>query len=571
MRTRSLLLLIGYLRGGQMFPTAVPIKGAPTARTLSFVLEELAAQERALFGSTSSPVDRPDVEGLPDRAAITSWSGAPVALETRVADVPDPGVLLCLLYDVPVQNAPLPVEVFAQTLRRYAMRNAGLKATFDEHMDEAGSFTPSWMSPAELRQKSEEAFDAAMAVARGSGFAHAVPLFEAVRGDSFPAAQVAIAVYEVRELGDAANALRRLSEVVRVAPRNVAARMQRAKLLMRDPSRLVEAASDFLAVLRELARQDTLQASAEVRDEATQGLWVLHREFADPPKLEAALALAAQDEERGFEALSRYVHTHPCAWDAQAHLGTLALARQRFDVATKLLGNVRWLFPDDPAPHFVYGQALASQGRMAAAVEALEHAAALSPGDADIAGWLAFARKRAKIERDAGVSSRLPSVRVARHVARTLLVLLGIVRAGRVVPAALQLPSLPGDMSLGVVLQEIAAREPHVLGELTLPPSRQQELPSVADRCALSDHAGLPLKETMRVSEVPDPGIVVAILYSPVRRDEAGRAMLDPPPAQCRATLFYAVEQDREIGAELDRHLASTEATLMSRLEGPLA
>ena len=43
---------------------------------------------------------------------------------------------------------------------------------------------------------------------------------------------------------------------------------------------------------------------------------------------------------RHVEAVSRYVHTHPCAWDAQVLLASMALGRQSFELTVKLLA---WL------------------------------------------------------------------------------------------------------------------------------------------------------------------------------------------------------------------------------------
>src|SRR5262249_42890277 len=153
--------------------------------------------------------------------------------------------------------------------------------------------------------------------------------------------------------------------------------------------------------------------------------------------LDAALALVKHDPDRGFDAVSRYVQTHPCSWDAQAHLASLALTRQKFDMTAKLLASVRWLFPGDANPHFVYGQALASKCKPEAALAALEHAAALAPNDADIAKWLRFANQKLASEQESGL--RTPTVDLAQHVARSLLVLLGMVRDGRVYPASLVL------------------------------------------------------------------------------------------------------------------------------------
>ena len=348
MGTRDLLLLIGFLRSGRMYPSAVALKTLPESRSLKIVHEGMADQERALFGKPNRAVDRDDIKR---RSAMTSWSGELLAVSSRIGEVPDPGVVLCLLYDGPAYEAPLPVDVFAQTLRRYALRDPALRVKFDEHVDAAGTYVPAWLSPEVRKQKSQDAFDAAMRVAREQGFAHAAPLFEGVRGDCFPAAQVAIAVYEMRELGDHESALRRLNEVVRVAPRNVAARMQRANLFATDSSRKVEAANDWLHVLRELVREaSTTEASHEVAAAAMEGLWGLHREYADPRELEAALDLVNQDVDRGFEALSRYVHTHPCAWDAQAHLASIALSRQKFELTSKLPRAGALALPRRPEP-----------------------------------------------------------------------------------------------------------------------------------------------------------------------------------------------------------------------------
>lgn len=400
-----------------MIPVITPLLGLDPSRSLRVAAEALAQQELTL-NARSGPADTTfDQDPIRLRSALTSWSGNELATGTRVGEVPDPGVLLGLVSEGPIASAPLPVDIAAQTLRRYTIRVPVLKDRFDDHVNRAGTFVPPWLRPDERRQKSQEAFDAAMKVAREQGFAAAAALFEGIRGDCFPEAQTAMAVFELRELGDSQGALRRLGEVLRAAPGNVAARILRAKTLAADPGRLVEAASDFLGVLRELARADrqgseaSIRPAREIRGEAIEGLWKLHGAFADPPALAAALALAERDPARGFEALWRYVHTHPCAWDAQAHLGTIALSARRFEVTTRMLGNVRWLFPEDPNPHFVYGQALASQGRARAAVPALELAARLSPGDADIARWLAFAREQAAAagEGEAGPPSGTPA------------------------------------------------------------------------------------------------------------------------------------------------------------------
>lgn len=561
MGTRDLLLLIGFLRHGKMFPTALSYKTVGVQRSLKIVHDGMEEQERALFGKPARPGDRDD---LRRRAALTTWSGEALAVGTRIGEIPDPGVVLCLLYDVPANEAPLPIAVFAQTLRRFALRDPQLRARFEQHVDESGTYVPAWLSPEVRRQKSQDAFEAAMKVAREHGFAHASPLFEGVRGESFAPAQVAIAVYELRELGDVDSARRRLNEVIRVAPRNVAARMQRARVLVADTGRQVEAASDYLAVLRELARPDTRDASREVRAAACDGLWALHGEFADAAELDAAVQLSRQDPERGFETLSRYVQTHPCSWDAQARLASLALSRQRFDLTVKLLNQVRWLFPDDPNPHFVYGQALASLGKHDAALAALSYASSLGPDDHEIGRWLAFVQR--KLANEQVGSSRAASVSVADHVARSLLLLLGIVREGRLHPSATVLHKLPGDVALTFVLQPVAAQEQRRFGADDSPRS-EGDLRGVSERCLIKDLAGETLSVDQTVGDVPDPGILVVLLYETVGRDAAGRPTFEPRPANCRETLLGMVRQDLDMASKLDRHLKSVDASIKARLD----
>ena len=563
-----------------MFPSGLARRGLGEDRSLATLFEPLAEHEAAVFGPPPRGIDPAE---LRRRTTLCDWSGEEIAPASRIGEVPDPGVVLCLVYDAKGAEATLPAPVFAQTLRRFALRDPALRARFEQHVAEAGTFVPPWLSPEVHRQKSQEAFDRAMKVAREQGFAVAAPLFEGVRGECFARAQLAIALYELRDLGDLEAALARLGEVVRVAPRDVAARMQRANILLRDPGRKVEASTDYLAVLRELARQDGEGASAAapgpesrvaprasngVRDAALEGLWALHAEFADPVQLEAAVALARQDAERGFEALSRYVHTHPCAWDAQTKLAALALTRQRFDLTIKLLSGVRWLFPDDPNPHFFYGQALAKKGSTEGALAALEHALRLSPGDADVRKWLTFVQKQ--LSEEQADDHTAESVAITHHLVRSLLLIVGFVRGGQVQPSAVALHRIPGDVSLALVVQALAAHEQRRFGPSSSAPpaaTSNTELQRVAERSALLDYAGERLTIDNTIGDVPDPGVIVALLYETAARDATGRLALSPPPAECRRILLEQAGRDGDIAAKLEKHLASPEARLLARLD----
>jgi tetratricopeptide (TPR) repeat protein len=596
METRDLLVLMGFLRGGRMFPVAVPAPRLPAKRSLRILYETIAAEERGLRGPLRalaaadaepglgpSDLEAPesryaDTADVRSRSAVTDWSGELLAWNLPVGEVRDPGVVLCLMYEGPAADAALPIDVFAQTLRRYALRDPAMRARFEAHVGEHGTFVPPWLAPEVRAQRSQEAFERAMKVAREQGFAAAAPLFEGVRGARYAEAQIALAVHELRDLEDAESALGRLDEVLRVAPRNVAARMQRAQVLVGDPSRRVEAASDWLAVLRELGQPDGERPPPELCARAREGLWALHREFGNPKKLEAAAALVKREPDRGFEAVSRYVHTHPCAWDAQILLASLSLARQGFELAARLLRDVRWILPDDPNPHFVYAQAQASKGHLDEALRALTESARLAPGDPDIARWLAFAQER---RASASVVAEASFVKVAHHVVRTLLLLVGFVRAGRVFPAALALHRVPGDVSLALVVQALAIQERRRFGpgdrpaplsgaapfEARAADDDELDLRTVADRTVLLERSGARLHVEQLVGDVRDPGVVVALLYGAVERDGAGRLVHAPPADECHRTLTSLAQTDTELAGKLARHLESPDATLLARLE----
>jgi tetratricopeptide (TPR) repeat protein len=585
METRDLLLLIGFLRGGKMYPFAVSSARLPAKRSLRVLYDAIADQEQVLTGgrpsgvSSTRDLDATELEGplsarddaLRARSAVTDWSGDLLVWTLPIGEVPDPGVLLVLVYDGPAADAALPIDVFAQTLRRYALRDPALRARFDAHVMEHGTFVPPWLSPDVRERRSHEAFDRAMKAAREEGFASAAPLFEGVRGPFYPQAQIALAVHELRELDDAESALGRLDQVVKVAPRNVAARVQRAQILSLDPSRRVEAAADWFAVLKEAAAPSGEPPSPEVTVLATHALFALHAEFANPAKLEAAAAVIQEDPERGFEALSRYVHTHPCAWDGQVLLASLSLARQGFELTARLLRDVRWLYPDDANPHFVYGQALAAKGNVEEALPALELAARLAPNDAAIAHWLEFAQNRSQ----AASGPASSGVKVAHHVSRTLLLLVGFVRGGRLHPAALPLHRVPGDVALALVVQSLAAQERRRFGApgdaaAVSPVGTADEeditLRAVGDRAVLLDSRGERLHIEQLVGDVSDPGVVSALLYGEVAKDPTGRPAYAPPLPDSQRMLAEAVQADTELSSKLKKHLESPDATLMKRL-----
>jgi len=248
-------------------------------------------------------------------------------------------------------------------------------------------------------------------------------------------------------------------------------------------------------------------------------------------------------------------------------LASLALARQRFDLTAKLLASLRWLFPDDPNPHFIYGQALASKGNLEAAVSALEDAARIAPADADIQKWLGFARRRvAKEQQDVGVRK----VSVAHHVARSVLVLLGAVSGGQVTASVTTLHKLPGDVSLSFVLHGAVVEDQRRSGSgpvsgTAMPVS--EDLRAAAERSVILSYGGEAMSVEQTVGDIPDPGVVIVIWYPAVPvRDGSGRPAFSPSPEECRRALMALVQKDAELAGRLDRHLRSGDASLKARL-----
>jgi hypothetical protein len=147
-------------------------------------------------------------------------------------------------------------------------------------------------------------------------------------------------------------------------------------------------------------------------------------------------------------------------------------------------------------------------------------------------------------------------------------VLVAMVRFDRVYPAALTLHKLPGDVALTFVLQSVAQQEQRRFGSLEgTTTDGEIDLRTVSERVALSDYPGERLSPDMTVGDLPDPGVVLAIIYEGTTRDDLGRPTLYPPPDQCRDALLSIVREDHELASKLDRHLKSGDATLKARLD----
>jgi len=161
-------------------------------------------------------------------------------------------------------------------------------------------------------------------------------------------------------------------------------------------------------------------------------------------------------------------------------------------------------------------------------------------------------------------------VPVSAHVARTLFLALGVVRRGNVFPQGMVLHKLPGDVSLALVLQHIASHERRRFEEgLGMPDaSVEPELRGVEDRTELCDYQGEPLGFGQTVGDVPDPGVVMAILYERADRNEHGQLVRNPPLEEGTARLMHVLGHDSELHGKLGRHLQSADATLKRRLTG---
>jgi hypothetical protein len=129
------------------------------------------------------------------------------------------------------------------------------------------------------------------------------------------------------------------------------------------------------------------------------------------------------------------------------------------------------------------------------------------------------------------------------------------------------LHKLPGDISMALLLQSIASQEQRRFSPSRGGAYQTVDLRGVSERTQLTDHGGERLSPEHTVGDVPDPGIVVALLYPPAARDDLGRPVFQPPADQCRTTLLRIASEDSELHAKIDRHLKSPDATLKARLE----
>src|SRR5580698_9030696 len=99
METRDLLLLIGYLRGGSLFPVAEVEREVPVQRTLHLMWDVIADRERILSEDTATPPPPSSEDDIRRRSAFTAWSGDVLGWTSRIGEIPDPGVVLCLVYE----------------------------------------------------------------------------------------------------------------------------------------------------------------------------------------------------------------------------------------------------------------------------------------------------------------------------------------------------------------------------------------------------------------------------------------------------------------------------------------
>jgi hypothetical protein len=125
-------------------------------------------------------------------------------------------------------------------------------------------------------------------------------------------------------------------------------------------------------------------------------------------------------------------------------------------------------------------------------------------------------------------------------------------------PAALTLHRVPGDVSLALVVQALAAQEQRRFGGMEVT-GGEIDLSEVGKRVALLDYAGRRLGVDHLVGDIADPGVVTALLY-----ESAGAA---PPLDEARGALHASCQADTEISGKLIRHLGSVDATLMARLD----
>ena len=228
--------------------------------------------------------------------------------------------------------------------------------------------------------------------------------------------------------GQRAEAIARLDQAVKLAPADVALRLERANMLIESNQDKL-AAEDAAAALKidpRSAGAVYIQAVLAVRahdytkaDTLLTRLQPLFGHFQRAYYFEAVVKFNLGQAEQAISAAEKYVARMPQDPDGVKLLARIDIATQRPESAVAVLGKAVTAGMQDAQMLDLLGQAYGAIGNRIKAVQAFQGAQKLAPNDPDIMAHLAAARLQAGDA--AGAAEELKrSLAVAPHNASTL-------------------------------------------------------------------------------------------------------------------------------------------------------
>jgi putative PEP-CTERM system TPR-repeat lipoprotein len=201
--------------------------------------------------------------------------------------------------------------------------------------------------------------------------------------------------------GDRAGAIRTFGEAIAAAPNLLAARLERANVLMAS-NEDGKAREDVEAVLKVAPNsvlavylKGVLLARAKDYAAADAELTKLRASISQFPRGYYFLALVKYNLGQGEEAadaVSHYLARNPNEPDAIKLAASIEMAGRRYASAVRILSKAMDLSVTDAGILELLGQAYSRNGQLAQAVQMLEQAAALAPDDVGIRTRLAAVR-----------------------------------------------------------------------------------------------------------------------------------------------------------------------------------
>jgi cellulose synthase operon protein C len=227
--------------------------------------------------------------------------------------------------------------------------------------------------------------------------------------------------------GQRAEAIARLDQAVKIAPLNVALRLERANMLI-EANEDKKAEADAEAVLKNNPRNATaiyIEAVVAARahdytraDTLLTSIQPLFDHFPRAYYFEAVVKFNLGQAEQAIEAATKYVARAPRDPDGVKMLARIDIATQRPEQAVAVLEKAVGAGMQDAQMLDLLGQAYGAVGNQVKAQEAFLNAQKLAPNDPDIMAHLAAARLQAGDASGAAAELK-KSLAVAPHNAAT--------------------------------------------------------------------------------------------------------------------------------------------------------